>query len=165
MCLCVYEYTCTCICSNRYPLIVLRMLTRSCFLSQPTNQLMTVLYTAAAGHWTDEDDTSQSTTSSLHVPGPCFSVYELRNKLFQTLSPNAVYIYTYKNQIKSFKLPIHWVYCTCATYTHMQQHVHVCLHGILYMCHIHMQQHVRVCLHVCVCVGVVFIHYRAVFPL
>ena len=63
---------------------------------------------------TDDDDTSTSTTSSVHVPGPCFSVYELRNKLFQTLSPNAVYIYTYKNQIKSFKLPIHWVgiYCT-----------------------------------------------------
>ena len=58
---------------------------------------------------TDEDDTSLSTTSSLHVPGPCFSVYELRNKLFQRLSPNSVYIYTYKNQIKSFKLPIHWV--------------------------------------------------------
>ncbi|CAI8056730.1 hypothetical protein GBAR_LOCUS30905 [Geodia barretti] len=58
----------------------------------------------------DDDDMSTSTTSSVHVPGPCFSVYELRNKLFMTLSPNAVYIYTYKNQIKSFKLPIHWVY-------------------------------------------------------
>ena len=68
----------------------------------------------------DEDDTTQSTTSSLHVPGPCFSVYELRNKLFQTLSPNAVYIYTYKNQIKSFKLPIHWVKCiSSGSYVYM----------------------------------------------
>ena len=108
-------------------------------------QLISCLPTCL-GHWvcpchwiTDEDDTSLSTTSSLHVPGPCFSVYELRNKLFQTVSPNAVYIYTYKNQIKSFKLPIHWV-CIYIVHVHLI-HVysiycnvllHVCVHYLLF---------------------------------
>ena len=50
-------------------------------------------------------------TSSSHIHSPCFSVYELRNKLFS--ESNAVYAYTYKNQIKTLKPPLHWVTESC----------------------------------------------------
>ena len=106
-----------------------------CVFPVPWSCTVTTTNTAIS----DEDDTSQSTTSSLHVPGPCFSVYELRNKLFQTLSPNAVYIYTYKNQIKSFKLPIHWVngvhvcvcHVACALYTGFEPSQLSCLGSLV----------------------------------
>ena len=53
----------------------------------------------------------ESPSGGIPIPvhTPCFSVYELRHKLFSSFSSSAVYVYTYKNQIKSFRPPIHWV--------------------------------------------------------
>ena len=120
LCVCVRACVCVCVCVLLY-MNVTADHARYIVYMMKVCMFLTVLLPLS-----DEDDASQSTTSSLHVPGPCFSVYELRNKLFQTLSPNAVYIYTYKNQIKSFKLPIHWV-CNVQymlhTYMYMYMHV------------------------------------------
>eukprot|EP00731_Ephydatia_muelleri_P029058 Em0020g702a len=58
----------------------------------------------------DSKDTSPSSSQSGVPITPCFSVYELRTKLFSSFSPSAVYVYTYKNNIRSYKPPIHWVY-------------------------------------------------------
>ena len=55
-------------------------------------------------------------TSSSHIHSPCFSVYELRNKVFS--ESNAVYAYTYKNQIKTLKPPLHWVILHDSTYNY-----------------------------------------------
>lgn len=58
----------------------------------------------------DAKDASPSSSQSGVPVTPCFSVYELRTKLFSSFSPSAVYVYTYKNNIRSYKPPIHWVY-------------------------------------------------------
>ena len=68
----------------------------------------------------------ESPSGGIPIPvhTPCFSVYELRHKLFSSFSSSAVYVYTYKNQIKSFRPPIHWVrvsqYTFCIYITRMR---------------------------------------------
>jgi len=68
---------------------------------------------------------SPSTSNPITGQTPCFSVYELRHKLFSTYSSSAVYVYTYKNQIKSFRPPLHWVY-VLKRMGGMQESCHTC---------------------------------------
>ena len=90
----------------------------SCKYSCETYSLSLLFYLSSLPPSEMDPLVESPATSSTHIHSPCFSVYELRNKLF--CESNAVYAYTYKNQIKTLKPPLHWVMkcahtisCTC----------------------------------------------------